>query len=600
MDDDGAVAQFTAITDATPERAQQYLRLADGNIEQAIELFFANDGADVGGGTASAPVAQAPQPQPAPGSGTRPTRRRQTYEDDDGIVHLDSDNEDDLDQDIGIDEQTSTNPRIINQAPLVRGSSAARPAGGVTTRSQPNGTAVEDDEAIARRLQEEIYGAGASATGATSTSTDLFDEHGVRAPLARTTETLVGPGSYGPVGHEDDTHAAVLEQLRVREAARRARAHDRPGPFNQTDPDSLESMWHAASGEQSGTSSHRTPLPRGTIGASQTSSKAQSLAEMFRPPFDLMSRLRWEDAREHGKESEKWLLVDIQHANDFHCQALNRDIWKNPGVKETVKENFIFVQYGKDDPRGAQYIQYYFPDHENMAAYPHIAIVDPRTGEQVKKWSGLPTPSAADFLMQLHEFLDRYSLKSSAKNPVAKRKAEPKKETQIDKMTEEQQMEMAMQNSLVGGGSNGTEKQGLVKHEDPDDLTRGDTLPSPPPDPNDVNMAEPIPRAPTNAESDSPFAAITSANLHIEPPSDVPSTRIQFRHPNGRPIVRRFALADRVRRIFEWLKAEPIAGKQGLEFGLVSMGKNLIGMLDETIEGAGLKNSAVMVEFVEE
>ena len=596
MDEDGAVAQFTAITDATPERARQYLRLADDNIEQAIELFFANDGADVGG-TASAQVTQNTQPPVEAAFHPQPMPRQQTYEDDEGIVHLDSDNEDDVTQDTEIDEDNTTNPKSTNQTLVNPSSRPARPAGGPTTRSQPNGTTVEDDEAMARRLQEEIYGAGAA--GGAGASTDLLDEHGVRAPLARTTETLIGPGSYGQVGDEDDTHAAVLEQLRVRETARRLRARDRPGPFNQADPNSLGSMWHAASGEQPGTSSHPTPLRGAAAGASQTSSKAQTLAEMFRPPFDLMSRLRWEDAREQGKESEKWLLVDIQHANDFHCQALNRDIWKNPGIKETVKENFIFMQYGKDDPRGTQYIQYYFPDYENMAAYPHIAIVDPRTGEQVKKWSGLPSPLPADFLMQLHEFLDRYSLKSSAKNPVAKRKAEPKKETQIEKMTEEQQMEMALQNSLVSSGSNGTKKQESAKHVDPDDLTRSETLSSFPTDPDDVDMSEPIPHAHTKAEPDSPFVTISSTSPHTEPPPDVPSTRIQFRHPNGRPIVRRFTLGDPVRRIFEWLKAEPIEGKEGLEFGLVSMGKNLIGMLDETIEGAGLKNSSVMVEFVE-
>ena len=72
----------------------------------------------------------------------------------------------------------------------------------------------------------------------------------------------------------------------------------------------------------------------------------------------------------------------------------------------------------------------------------------------------------------------------------------------------------------------------------------------------------------------------------------------QFRHPDGR-IVRRFALSDPVSRIYEWLKASPIEGKEGLAFELVFMQKNLMGFLRESIEQAGLKNGTVMVEFID-
>lgn len=92
---------------------------------------------------------------------------------------------------------------------------------------------------------------------------------------------------------------------------------------------------------------------------------------------------------------------------------------------------------------------------------------------------------------------------------------------------------------------------------------------------------------------------IASSKPHSEPPPDASSvTRIQFRHPNGR-VVRRFALANPVRRIFEWLKASPLEGKAGIEFELIFMGKNLIGMLDDSIEQAGLKNGTVMIELIE-
>lgn len=316
------------------------------------------------------------------------------------------------------------------------------------------------------------------------------------------------------------------------------------------------------------------------------------LAEMYRPPFEIMSRLPWDQARQDGKDDEKWLLVNIQDPSIFDCQVLNRDIWKNAGIMDTVKENFIFMQYAKDDPRGNQYIQYYFQGRDSADAYPHIAIVDPRTGEQVKVWSGLPAPKAPDFLMQLHEFLDRYSLKVSAKNPVARRKPEARRESQIDKMTEEQMLEMAMQNSLAPSATS-------KRDGDPDELTRsfGNIVSNDKNIQEDASIAEIEPEN-SNGVTSSPFASISASTPHTEPPADVPSTRIQFRHPNGR-VVRRFALSDQVRRIYEWLKATPLEGREGVEFDLVCMGKNLMEHLDKTIEQVGLKNSSVMVEFLD-
>lgn len=312
------------------------------------------------------------------------------------------------------------------------------------------------------------------------------------------------------------------------------------------------------------------------------------LAELYRPPFELISKIvPWEGLRAEGKEQEKWLLINVQDANIFDCQVLNRDIWKNAAIQETVKEHFIFKQYGKDDPAAMSYIRFYFQAYESDDAYPHIAIVDPRTGEQVKVWSGTPVPKPMDFLTQLHEFLDRYSLNHNMRNPVATRKAERPKEMDVDRLTEEEMLEMAMKNSLEGGARG-------PRSSDPDTLTRAEASSS------DPASSETAPNGHTTApEPETPFSQIASNSPHEEPPADpATTTRIQFRHPGGR-IVRRFLLTDHVRRIFEWIKAEPFEGKEGLPFELIFMGKNLIDVLDQTITEAGLKNGSIMVEFME-
>ncbi|CAA9964696.1 ubx domain protein [Pyrenophora teres f. maculata] len=539
MDED-SILNFCSITSCDPDKAAQYLRLTDGNFEQAIQLFFDAPGLDF------APPAPS-QPSAAASSAQNP-------------INVDSD--DDMDFD------------------------AATQGTALPTRAQPG---VEDDEAMARRLQEEMYG-GSGPGGA--------DPDEVRAPMQRTTETLVGPGSnWGPADDEDeDVDAMVQEQLARRRTGmphtsfiqfpHLADPSDkgRAGIFNQQTTQT--NVWD----NTTDSSTRRRELATATGGASEQSSKMSMLAELFRPPFEIMYQGPWEKARDMGKDEEKWLLVNIQDPAIFDCQRLNRDIWKNDDIKATVRENFIFMQYAKDDQRGQQYMNYYFHARDSSDAYPHIAIVDPRTGEQVKVWSGPPIPEPVEFHAQLHEFLDRYSLNVNAKNPVAKRKSESKKKD-LGRMTEEEMLEMALKNSMDNG-------QG-PKDDDPDALTKSTENVK---GKGKAEEAAPEPEPEASTPANPVFAAISAHAPHTEPTVTDPkiTTRIQFRGPSGRPIVRRFNLSDPVRRVYEWIKSDvPWEGKQGAEFDLAFMGKNLIEHLDETVEAAGLKGASVMVEFLD-
>ena len=67
------------------------------------------------------------------------------------------------------------------------------------TRSTPRQSNTENDEAMARRLQEEMYG----SRGGTDS---------VRAPMARTTETLVDDD------YDTDMHSDLLRELRYRDS----------------------------------------------------------------------------------------------------------------------------------------------------------------------------------------------------------------------------------------------------------------------------------------------------------------------------------------------------------------------------------------------
>ena len=151
-----------------PERAQQYLSLTDGNLEHAIQLYFDSGGVDMGAAAPSQPA------QP-------PTRPNQGYrENADGTVTIDSD--DDMADDV------------------------TRPAHAQSAAA----SGFEDDEAMARRLQDEAYGAGGAA------------QEDIRAPMARRTEALIGPDAQWG-GGEDDMGAAVAEQMMARQRRRRSR-----------------------------------------------------------------------------------------------------------------------------------------------------------------------------------------------------------------------------------------------------------------------------------------------------------------------------------------------------------------------------------------
>lgn len=155
MDDDDILAQLISFTGATPERAAQYLQLADNNLEAAASLYFESGGVDMG---ASVPV---------PTTHASTTARSEAN----APITIDSDDEE----------------------------------GGVPVASRGT-SGMEDDEAMARRLQEEMYG-GAGGAG---------DVEEVRAPMARTTEMLATPDMDWR-NDPDEMQAAVAEQLLARQ-----------------------------------------------------------------------------------------------------------------------------------------------------------------------------------------------------------------------------------------------------------------------------------------------------------------------------------------------------------------------------------------------
>lgn len=166
--EDEKVAQVANITGATPALANQYLALAEGDENQAVVLFFENDGADLGVQTFPSSVPPPPQhAAPATRSISGP------YHDAGGVINIDSDDEgetghvsdDDGPQIIGTRQLDHRNARNAQDTPP-------------HNFQDPS---FDADAALAARLQEEAYA-----------GQEQGDD--IRAPIARQAQTLLGPG----------------------------------------------------------------------------------------------------------------------------------------------------------------------------------------------------------------------------------------------------------------------------------------------------------------------------------------------------------------------------------------------------------------------
>lgn len=182
-----AISTFSGITGASPEVAQGFLSLTGNDVERAIELFFENPelASSVQTGVpASAPPASAP------------SRSNIAREDSRGIIHIDSDDDDVMQlSDDDVDRDDDDRATAAQAAALAQ---------------------EEEDAAMAKRLQEELYGENPGSGSGAGAGAGLMGDDDVRAPIARTTETLVAPDPSWAGGGGDDFNSAFLNQLRSR------------------------------------------------------------------------------------------------------------------------------------------------------------------------------------------------------------------------------------------------------------------------------------------------------------------------------------------------------------------------------------------------
>jgi len=258
------------------------------------------------------------------------------------------------------------------------------------------------------------------------------EEDEVRAPIPQKQEVMVGPGFEGYM--MNNRVNKTLQQRRVR------------------------SVFDGFRDFQAETRNLEDRLEQGLP---VSKSKKKTLEELFKPPLDLMFQGDWQSARDHADRTKRWLLVNIQDAQEFQCQVLNRDLWSNVGVKTIVREHFVFWQQYKESDEAERYMTFY-----KISDWPYIAIIDPRTGENMVTWSKIDSSTFPELIT---EFL---SLHPSLETPVKEPPRKKMRSENILEMDEEAQMAAAIKASLAetldGGEADSSDGSDLETFTDDD------------------------------------------------------------------------------------------------------------------------------------
>lgn len=340
--------------------------------------------------------------------------------------------------------------------------------------------ACANDVAAAVALFFEQGGNGASAIGASTSSAagtsggqTALGEEEVRAPIAPVREQLLMPedDNFFASGSSNSRIARVPQRVKVcplRDFAREG---------------ALMEEQLQATGLYSDPGTHRRRRERSAqmVVAGQSmalhsrafSSTTSRLGDLFRPPTDLLYSGSLAAAREFASKRERWLLVNVQSDN-FQSQTMNRDVWSIKELKQLVRRQFVLWQVDDDSSEGRRFVAFY-----HCAKLPYLCVIDPRTGEEV--WRS-PEPNHHNVLLDLRQFLRDHRDFSLEEASTSKRSAieieddddledsascssstagTPKKRAKLLELSEEEQLALAIKNSMNengGGGGTGASK----------------------------------------------------------------------------------------------------------------------------------------------
>lgn len=416
---------------------------------------------------------------------------------------------------------------------------------------------IETDEQMAERLQKEMYQSSGQQHGGAAEDDDV-DEFGVRRPIQPVRETLVdvGGGYYGGGFHQP---LMTPQQSMFGQTQR--------GIFNQMGENDIIDLDSEESDDEQ---RHRM------------TSTQRRLANIFKPPFDIITRSTLDQAKIQAKDERKWILINIQDVTDFRCQVLNRDFWSSRQVKNLVQDHFIFLQFHHDSHGGISYRNLYpFED------FPHIAILDPITGEQMMKWS--EKPEIHQWIDQVTDFLLNFKLHTGATN-VAPLTQGMSEHNAIDLDQDDSYDEDEYHDIDEDGSDNEEDDDEVIVLSDDDEPSSTEIAPTPPVE----EVAVPVKQL-TYSEQIRQLPAEDIAD-----PTEN-ATRIQIRSlTDGKRVVKSLSLETPVMDLFKFVKFSFKDTLNGQAFRLKMQRDDVWDKRDMSVKEAGVSGAALMLEVVDD
>jgi len=338
-----------------------------------------------------------------------------------------------------------------------------------------------------------------------------------------------------------------------------------------------------------------------------------SLSNLFAQPTHLMHRGGgFMGAKNFAKDARRWLLVNIQSDNDFACHALNRDVWRNDLVENLVREGFILWQTMSHTNEGQTYITRY-----KVTGYPHLAIIDPRTGSLLWRkegWAQVDPLTAEQFVEIASDFCSRHSFNKlpmaarhaytsgvplgaavsesfsngSGGRPAASANGNNKRP--IHELTEEEQLQAAIQASMQEDADGDEDEDGRNVEAD-------EKLSAAAEQATDNNVAAALSENNTTDDDESKPSAfeqeISSMDIGDEPTSGTDVARVQIRLPNGKRLVRKFGGSRPVKIIYAFVAQQNLDA--AFELKAKFPPQDLFASVDDSISSCGLNGEAIHV-----
>ncbi|KAF6256723.1 hypothetical protein COO60DRAFT_1702203 [Scenedesmus sp. NREL 46B-D3] len=327
-----------------------------------------------------------------------------------------------------------------------------------------------------------------------------------------------------------------------------------------------------------------------------------------------LSDLDWEAAVAQAAQQGRWLLLNVQDAEEFATHRLNRDTWGDGLVQDMLRGTFVFWQCYNSSDQGRGLIGQY-----HLEQLPACIIVDPIT--RAKLWERYGFVAAEALVEELVPYLDcgpndpgASDLANRAYQQSAKRRhkaaagpvaAGP----DMAGMTDDEQLAMALAMSVESDDDMDDLDEEAIWAEVQRRQRESDAAEAAASSGGGAATAaaqhqqqQPAPAPEPEAAAAVDVAAVqaaAAARLPLEPAEGAAgSCRVAFRLPDGSRVQRRFSTTDTVAALQDYVVSVSAhaAGMASFKLSEARPGAQPLADSAATLAAAGVANAMLVIK----